>query len=91
MMIESVRLAEKALGRASYHAGERESHSRLFRRSLFVVKDIKAGEPFTRENVRSIRPGMGLHPRYLEELIGKNAARDLERGTPLSLAHICWK
>jgi N-acetylneuraminate synthase len=91
MMIESVRVAEKALGRVSYHAGERESHSRVFRRSLFVIKDVKAGEPFTKENVRSIRPGMGLHPRYLGEVIGKNAAHDLERGTPLTLAHICWK
>jgi pseudaminic acid synthase len=91
IMTESVRAAEKALGRVSYHAAERERHSRVFRRSLFVVKDVKAGEPFTRENVRSIRPGMGLHPRYLEEVIGHNAARDLERGTPLSLAHVCWK
>jgi N-acetylneuraminate synthase len=81
---------EKALGRVSYHAGERESQSRVFRRSLFVVKDVKAGEPFTRENVRSIRPGVGLHTRYLEEVIGHNAACDLERGTPLSLAHVCW-
>jgi N-acetylneuraminate synthase len=91
MMIGSVRTAEKALGRVSYQIGERESHSRVFRRSLFVVKDIKAGEPFTKENVRSIRPGIGLHPRYLEEVIGKKAALDLERGTPLTLAHICWK
>jgi sialic acid synthase SpsE len=90
IMTESVRRVEKALGRVSYHAGERESQSRVFRRSLFVVKDVKAGEPFTRENVRSIRPGVGLHTRYLEEVIGHNAACDLERGTPLSLAHVCW-
>jgi pseudaminic acid synthase len=90
ILTESVRAAEKALGRVSYHVGERESHSRVFRRSLFVVEDVKAGEPFTRENVRSIRPGTGLHTRYLEEVIGRNAARDLERGTPLSLAHVSW-
>jgi pseudaminic acid synthase len=90
-MTESVRVVEKALGRVTFHAGERESHSRVFRRSLFVVKDIKAGEPFTRENVRSIRPGIGLHPRYLDEVIGNNAARDLAHGTPLNLAHVFWK
>jgi pseudaminic acid synthase len=90
ILTDSVRAAEKALGKVSYHTGERESHSRVFRRSLFVVKDVKAGEPFTRENVRSIRPAMGLHTRYLEEVIGCNAAHDLERGTPLSLAHVRW-
>ena len=90
-MTESVRMTEKALGSVSYHAGASESHSRIFRRSLFVVKDVNAGEQFTRENVRSIRPGIGLHTRYLEEILGQHAARDLERGTPLSLAHVCWK
>jgi pseudaminic acid synthase len=90
-MTESVRVVEKAVGRVSYHIGERESHSIVFRRSLFVVKDVKAGEPFTKENVRSIRPGKGLHPRYLEQVIGNHAACDLERGTPLRLAHVCWK
>jgi pseudaminic acid synthase len=90
-MTESVRMTEKALGSVSYQAGASESHSRIFRRSLFVVKDINAGEQLTRENVRSIRPNIGLHTRYLEEVLGQHAARDLERGTPLSLAHICWK
>jgi pseudaminic acid synthase len=91
IMTDSVRAVEKALGKVNYHAEERESQSMLFRRSLFVVKDVKAGERFTKENVRSIRPGMGLHPRYLEEVIGHHAACNLERGTPLSLAHVCWK
>jgi pseudaminic acid synthase len=91
IMTDSVRAVEKALGKVNYHAEERESQSLLFRRSLFVVKDVKAGERFTKENVRSIRPGMGLHPRYLEEVIGHHAACNLERGTPLSLAHVCWK
>jgi pseudaminic acid synthase len=66
-MTEDVRVTEKALGTVSYRAGANEGHSRIFRRSLFVVKDVRAGERFTRENVRSIRPGLGLHTRHLEK------------------------
>jgi pseudaminic acid synthase len=58
--------------------------SREFSRSLFVVKDIKAGEPFTEENIRSIRPGYGLHPKYLKDTLGKKSAQALKKGTPLS-------
>ncbi len=83
-MVSAVRTAEKALGSVSYAVTEHEAASRVFRRSLFVVQDIKAGELFTEENVRSIRPGNGLHPRYLNEIIGKRATRDLKRGTPLT-------
>ena len=82
--VEAIRAAEQALGRVHYGASERESASRAFRRSLFVVADVKAGEPFTSANVRSIRPGHGLHTRYLPEILGRHAARDIERGTPLS-------
>jgi sialic acid synthase SpsE len=60
----------------------------VFRRSLFVVADVKAGEPFTTENVRSIRPGHGLHTRHLEELLTRKAACDLPRGTPLKMEHL---
>ena len=59
-------------------------NSRKFRRSLFVVEDIKKGELFTRQNVRSIRPADGLHPRHFNEVLGKRAACDIERGTPMS-------
>jgi pseudaminic acid synthase len=85
-MVEAVRTAEKALGSVQFASGPREANSRKFRRSLFVVEDIKKGEPFTKQNVRSIRPADGLHPRYFHEVLGKRAARDVERGTPLSWA-----
>lgn len=83
-MVEAVRVAEKALGTAHYGVSEAEARSRVFRRSLFVVKDMKAGEKFTAANVRSIRPAHGLHTRYLEGIIGRYASQDIERGTPLS-------
>ena len=83
-MVEAVRTAEKALGTVHYGVSEREASSRAFRRSLFVVRDMKAGEMFTAENVRSIRPGYGLHTRYLEEIIGRYAGRNIKRGTPLT-------
>lgn len=83
-MVEAVRTAEQALGQVQYKVTEQEVASRLFRRSLFVVTGVKAGEAFTTENVRSIRPGYGLHPRHFDEIIGRCASRDIERGTPLS-------
>jgi pseudaminic acid synthase len=89
-MVEAIREAEKSLGFPDYAMTENEANCRIFRRSLFVVRDVQAGERFTRENVRSIRPGMGLHTRFFEELLGQRAARDLERGTPLRSEHVCW-
>lgn len=83
-MVEAIRTAEKALGQVRYGVSEQESKSRGFRRSLFVVKDLKKGEAFTEENVRSIRPGYGLHTRYHREIIGRYATRDIQRGTPLT-------
>jgi pseudaminic acid synthase len=82
-MVDGVRVAESALGSIDYSLSAAEEKSRAFRRSLFVVEDIAAGELFTERNVRSIRPGYGLHPRYLEEVLGRAATRDVERGTPL--------
>jgi N-acetylneuraminate synthase len=82
-MVEAVRTAEKALGTVQFASGPREANSRKFRRSLFVVEDIKKGEPFTKQNVRSIRPAAGLHPRHFNEVLGKRASCDVERGTPL--------
>jgi N-acetylneuraminate synthase len=83
-MVDAVRTAEKALGDVYFGFSEKERASRRFRRSLFVVQDVKQGQVFTRDNLRSIRPGSGLHTRHLEQVLGKRAARDIERGTPLS-------
>jgi N-acetylneuraminate synthase len=83
-MVEAIRVAEKALGEVSYEVTEREQESRVFRRSLFVVEDMEAGEKFTEENVRSIRPGYGLPPRYLGKVLGRRAVQDTENGTSLS-------
>jgi N-acetylneuraminate synthase len=82
-MVEAVRTAEKALGRVSYEVTEKEKASRIFRRSLFVVEDMKAGDVFTDQNIRSIRPAHGLPPKYFLEVLDRRAARDLLRGTPL--------
>ncbi len=83
-MVEAVRIVERAIGEVRYEVTGNERNSRVFRRSLFVVKDIRAGEEFTEENIRSIRPGHGLHTRYLNEILGSRAIKDIKRGTPLS-------
>ena len=83
-MVKLVREVEKALGEVSYNLTEKMKKSREFSRSLFVVKDIKAGEVFTEENIRSIRPGYGLPPKYLKTILGKRATQDIKKGTPLS-------
>jgi len=83
-MVDAIRTVEKALGEVRCDVSQQEAKSRVFRRSLFVVKDMKAGEIFTEENVRSIRPGYGLHPRHLKDVLGRRAAQDIRRGTPLS-------
>jgi N-acetylneuraminate synthase len=85
-MVEAVHTAEKTLGSLQFGLGPREANSRKFRRSLFVVEDMKTGELFTKRNVRSIRPAHGLHPRHLTEVLGRRAACDVERGTPLNWA-----
>jgi pseudaminic acid synthase len=85
-MVDAVRVVEKAVGRVCYGETEADQKSRIYRRSLFAVEDIKAGEMFTRGNVRSIRPGHGLPPRELDGLLGQLAACDILRGTPLRQA-----
>ena len=85
-MVLAVRTTEKALGTIRYGTSPKEQSSQVFRRSIFAVKDIKAGELFSNDNIRSIRPGFGLHSRYLEMIIGRSAKKDIKRGTPLD-----WK
>ncbi len=87
-MVTAIRTAEAALGSVVYQISEREEASRVFRRSLFVVKDVSAGETFTPENVRSIRPGYGLAPKHLSVVLGQRATTDLKRGTPLDWSHV---
>jgi len=82
-MVDAVRIAEKALGQPQFGPSEREASSLKFRRSLFVVEDLRQGEAFTKKNVRSIRPADGLHPRYIDEVVGRRATCDIQRGTPL--------
>jgi len=83
-MVDAIRTAEKALGKISYGITVKEKASHIYRRSLFVVKDIKKSEEFTEKNIRSIRPGDGLSPKYIEEILGKKATSNIEKGTPLS-------
>ncbi len=87
-MVKAVRMAEQMMGRAEYDMTEKKKKSRQFSRSLFVVKDVKAGETITHDNVRSIRPGFGMHPKHLSEIVGKTFEQDLEKGTPLSFEMI---
>ena len=81
-LVTAVRDTEKALGKVDYELSERSVRSRGFARSLFVVADIEEGESFTAENVRAIRPGDGLHPRHLTEVLGRRARFRIERGEP---------
>jgi len=83
-MVEAVRIAEKSLGKVQFGPSAHEKSTHVFRRSLFIVEDVKQGETLTPENVRSIRPGHGLHTRHLAEVIGKRAVRNIERGTPVT-------
>jgi pseudaminic acid synthase len=83
-MVDAVRTAERALGSVHFGPTAHEETCLRFRRSLFVVRDMREGEPFTPDNVRSIRPAQGLHTRYLPQILGKLAARPIERGTPLT-------
>jgi N-acetylneuraminate synthase len=83
-LVEETERAWRALGKVSYGAMETEKKSLQYRRSLYVTADMKAGDVFTKENLRSIRPGYGLAPKYSEVLLGKQVKKDVKKGTPAS-------
>src|SRR5680860_569980 len=87
-MVKAVREAEKAIGKVDYTLTEKQKKGKEFSRSLYVVEDIKAGEVITKENVRSIRPGFGLHPKYLNKVIGMKAKTALSKGIRLSFDNL---
>lgn len=87
-MVREVRLAERALGRVAYGPTASEQSSAIFRRSLFVVEPVEQGEAFSDANVRTLRPGVGLHPRHWRDIKGRRAARPVAAGTPLAWSHV---
>lgn len=87
-MVSAVRMAEKLIGKVDYEMNDKKKNSRSFSRSLFVSESLKKGDVITEKNVRSVRPGNGLHPKYLPQILGKKVIIDLEKGTPMSLDYI---
>lgn len=87
-MVNSIRALETALGKISYELDDKARLNRDFSRSLFIVKDVNEGEIISEENVKSIRPGYGLHPKYLKDVLGKKFNKNLKKGTPLSYGDI---
>lgn len=87
-MVDDIRIVEQAIGEVSYELTEKQINSREHSRSLFVVKDMKKGEKITDENVKSIRPGFGMHTKYYEDVMGRECNQDLKKGTPLDWKYI---
>lgn len=83
-MVDAVRLTEKLMGKVDYEMSEKKKKSREFSRSLYVVKDVKKGELLTEDNVRSIRPAFGMHPKHSRLIVGMKFKTDVKRGTPLN-------
>ena len=84
-LVQAVRNAESAMGKVDYSLTEKQRSGRDFSRSLYIVEDLKAGDILTAKNVRSIRPGFGLHPQYLKAILGKKVIVDVEKGTAMSV------
>lgn len=84
VLVTETERAWQALGKVSYGPTEKEKKSLIFRRSLYIVQDMKEGGVFTKENLRAIRPGLGLPPKYYDTLLGKCVNRDIKRGTAVS-------
>lgn len=87
-MVDAIRTTEEALGGVQYNVSEHELASRVFRRSLFVVTDINKGDMYTEDNIRAIRPGYGLHTKYVNCVLGRKASRNIKRGEPLAWSAI---
>lgn len=83
-MVSNIRIIEKALGKVTYELGDKQAAEREHSRSLFIAQDMKEGDVFTAENLRSVRPGFGLHTKYYDMLLGKKVSRDVSMGTPMS-------
>jgi N-acetylneuraminate synthase len=83
-LAEESKRAWQALGQISYEASEEEKKSLLSRRSLYITENLKKGDPLTEKNMRSVRPGLGLAPKYYDIIIGRKVSRDVKRGTPVS-------
>ena len=83
-MVDAIRNVEQAIGNGNFTPSKKSLSAMKIRRSLFVSKDIKKGETFTKENIKSIRPGLGLHPKYYYEILGKTAKQDIDKAEPLS-------
>jgi sialic acid synthase SpsE len=85
LLVDGIRTVEKSLGKIQYTAGKEEAASRIFRRSLFIVRNMKGNEVISKDNIRSIRPGFGLHTRFYKKIIGKRITRSVSAGTPMRL------
>jgi len=83
-MVDAVRLTEKLMGKVDYTMTTKKKKSREFSRSLFITKDLKKGDQLTQENIRSVRPSFGLHPKHYENILGKRVIKNVKKGTPLS-------
>lgn len=82
-MVDAVRVAEKMMGTANYEMDAKKKKSREFSRSLFIAQNVKKGDVLTEQNLRSVRPGFGMHPKFYQEVLGRKVNMDLEKGTPL--------
>ena len=89
-MIQRIRHTEAALGKSAYGITDKQAEGRRVSRSLFAAADIKKGEVFSEQNIRSVRPGNGLHTRYYEQILGKKAKTDISYAEPLKMEYIDW-
>ena len=87
-MVKEIRKVEEAKGAISYNLSKKQKNGRNYMRSLFAISDISKNETFTNKNIKSVRPGYGLHPKFLDRIIGKNASKDIKKGDPLKIEHI---